>query len=161
MPLDGWLRNHLDPRVTMVEAELRHIRMLVPVLRAEDRAEIYAMGTVPRHLLHRLVRSSPIRRTVFVDGDIAAMWGCGGSLLGIVGEIWLFTAAPVERVPLAFLKAARRGIDECMRTRRELASDVSADYERSIRFMRMLGFEVGHPYALPNGAMFRSLTMER
>lgn len=148
--------------VTTVDAVLAHCGQLASRLRTEDRREIEAMGEVPRHLLVRLYRASSIRRTVFVGGEIAAMWGCGGALLGTVGEAWLFTTHAVERVPLAFLKTARRGISSMLETRWTLISDVSADYERSIRFMMMLGFTVEAPRAIPPyGAMLRRLTLSR
>lgn len=149
-----------SPFVT-VEATLGHIRLLVPMLRAADRAEIDSMGVAPRHLLNRLWRSSTIRRSTFLDGEIAAMWGCAGPLLSSVGGPWLFTTSEAERAPMAFLKAARRGIEEMLDTRRTLVSSVAADYERSIRFMAMLGFTIGDPFEVSTGALFRTITLER
>jgi hypothetical protein len=146
-------------RIVTVEAKLAHIRQLVPALRPEDRAEIEAQGETPRHLLFRLWRWSSIRRTVFVDGDIAAMWGCGGGLLARTGSAWLYTTAAAERVPIGFLKTARSGIREARQRFPVLISDVDARYERSIRFMTMLGFHVGAPFELPSGALFRRLTL--
>lgn len=159
--MDGslWLPSP-SGRIVTVEATQAHIRQLVPELRAEDRAEIEAQGEVPRHLLFRLWRWSSIRRTVFVDGEIAAMWGCSGALMSGTGEAWLYTTAVAERVPVGFLKTARAGIVEMLDRFPVLVSDVDARYERSIRFMRMLGFHVGAPRAEgPLGLMFCRLTM--
>lgn len=158
--MDGslWRRERGD--IVSVEAKLSHIRMLVPRLRAADRREIEGAGRVPRHFLFQLVRTSHIRRTVFVSGEIAAMWGCGGAALGLVGEMWLFTTPAVERVPIGFLKTARRGITEVLQTRSRLVSEVAADYEASIRFMRMLGFTASKPYPSPGGMLYRMLELE-
>ncbi len=149
-------------RIVTAEATLAHIRLLVPALRDKDRAEIEAQGEAPRHLLFRLWRWSCIRRTVFVDGDIAAMWGCEGALLSHTGSAWLYTTAAAERVPIGFLKTARAGIVEMTDHFPILISDVDARYERSIRFMVMLGFHAAEPR--PEGAfdrMFCRLTLDR
>ncbi len=149
----------MSDRVVTIDAQIAHVRMLVPRLRADDRLEIEAQGEIPRHLLFRLWRRSAIRRAVFVDGDMAALWGCQGGMLARTGAVWLYTADPVERVPLGFLKTASAGISEMLERWPMLISDVDARYERSIRFMRMLGFHVGEPFELPGGALFRRLTM--
>jgi hypothetical protein len=154
----GWLAAP-SGRIITVEARLAHIRLLVPALRAEDRAEIEAQGFVPRHLLFRLWRWSSIRRTVFVDGEIAAIWGCEGAALARTGKAWLYTTPQAERVPIGFLKTARAGIRLMQESHPVLISDVDARYERSIRFMTMLGFHVGEPYQIPSGAFLRRLTL--
>jgi hypothetical protein len=160
--MDGGAFLRPEPRIVTVTARLAHCRALARSLRAADRAEIQAQGVKPVRLLCRLYAQSHIRNTVFVDGEIAAMWGCFGTFLSIEGAVWLYTAPPVERVPLGFLRAARRGIDMMLRAHRVLLSDVAADYERSIRFMKMLGFHVAAPRAEgPKGAMFCRLTLER
>ncbi|HEV2674160.1 MAG TPA: hypothetical protein VGV37_06420 [Aliidongia sp.] len=142
-------------------ATLAHVRALAPRLREGDRAEVEAVGAKPRHLMHKLWRTSHTRRTAFVDGEIAAMWGCAGTLLSPIGEIWLLTAPPVERVPVAFVKEARRGISEMLETHAILVSGVLASYGRAIRLMEILGFEIGAEYSMPCGALFRELRMER
>jgi hypothetical protein len=154
----GWLPAP-SGRIVTVEARIAHIRMLVPALRDADRAEIEAQGQTPRHLLFRLWRWSVIRRTVFVDGEIAAMWGCEGSLLGRVAAAWLYTTPAAARVPIGFLKAAQSGIHQMRQHFPVLISDVDASYERSIRFMQLLGFHVGESFELPSGALFRRLTL--
>lgn len=111
--------------------------------------------------MFRLWRWATIRRTVFVDGDIAAMWGCQGALLDQIGSAWLYTTSAAERVPVGFLKTARAGICEMTDRFPVLISDVDARYERSARFMTMLGFHVGEPYEIPGGAMLRRLTLDR
>jgi hypothetical protein len=147
--------------IETVEARPKHIHALVPALRCDDLAEIFLAGECPLPLLYRLCRTSPIRRAVFIDGRIGAMWGCAGTLLSPVGEAWMLTTHEVERVPVAFLKTARQGIAEMLEFRSALISSVMASYERSIRFMRLLGFEVGEPAPIPpHGVLFCPLRLE-
>lgn len=160
--MDGscWHRQPED--IVTVDARLRHIAMLVPKLREADLREIEGWGHKPRHLLFRLVRTSHIRRTVFVKGAIAAMWGCGGAAVGAVGEAWLLTTAEVEQVPIGFLKTARAGIEDMLRDRRTLVSSVAEDYDKSIRLMKLLGFTVGESVTMgPSGVRYLSLRLDR
>jgi hypothetical protein len=146
----------------IVDAKLSHIRAIVARLRPDDLAEIAATGMKPRHLLTGLWRESHIRRAALVDGEIAAVWGCAGTMLSPVGEAWLLTAPAVAKLPLAFLKETREEMRAMLATKRIVTSGVLASYESSIRFMRMVGFTVGAPTPLSSsGAMFRALKMER
>ena len=82
---------------------------LAASLRDSNRDEIVDLGLDPRVALRANFRMAMLRRTYLVDGEVAAMTGLCGSLLGDIGFPYLMTAPPVERVPVAFLKLARRG----------------------------------------------------
>lgn len=146
----------------IVDATLEHVRLISATMRADDRAEIVALGQVPRHAVVSLWRNSVVSRAGFVDGDLAAVWGCAGALLSPVGEMWLVTSPAIERVPLAFAKEARAMIREMLKTKTVLQSACIDGYEKSLRLWRMLGFDVGEAVPVPpRGAMFRRLMMER
>ncbi len=146
----------------IVPAKPVHLSMIARTCRADDRAEIEAAGQTPRHLMYKLYQKSFIARAGFVDGELAAVWGCTGSLLSSVGQMWLLTAPPIERIPIAFAKEARAMIREVLQHKRTLVSGCVDGYEKSLRLWSMLGFEIGEAVAVPpHGAMFRRLTMER
>jgi hypothetical protein len=150
------------PQISSRPATLADMRALSATLRPEDRAEIEAIGQKPRHFLIHLWLTSPYRRAYFVDGRIAAVAGYQGTLLSTIGHAWMLTTPEVERVPIGFLKAARQGRDEMLESVSALISGVAASYERSIRFMRLLGFEIGEPHPVPPfGRLFRDLRRER
>lgn len=146
----------------IVPLTLAHLRMIAPRLRAGDLAEIEASGMKPRHLLNYLYRHSTERHAAFVDGEIAAVWGCAGSLVQVTGEAWLFTTPAIERAPMAFIKEARKVLRGWLATRRQVMSSCLASYEQSVRFFALLGFEIGEPYEYgPKRAIFRHLKLER
>lgn len=130
-------------------------------LRAEDRCEITDLGLAPRRALHMLFRESLFVRAAEVDGELAALWGLLGAMASDEANPWLFTAPPIERVPLAFFREASREVARMLATRRRLSVHVAAGYERSVRFWQMIGFRAGDPFAAPTGAPFRELVMER
>lgn len=149
--------------VTILPATLDHARLLAQSLRLEDARECLAISSQPFKSLWRSWRASPqLRKTAFVDGEIAAMWGCGGEWLGYEGLPWLLTAPPVEHIPLKFLRECRAGIAEMLEMYPVLRNYVHADYVRSIRFLELLGFTIGQPQPYgPLGALFRPVSLTR
>lgn len=147
-------------RYQIVDAKLSHIRAIAPKLREGDRKEVEATGMAPRHLLHKLWASSFMRRAAIVDGEIAAVWGCGGALASAEGEAWLLTAPAIERIPVAFLKEMRANLREMLETKSTIVSSVLSSYTKSVRFMRIVGFTVGAGHEVGNFT-FLELRMER
>lgn len=149
-------------RHTVEPATMSHMNQIADRLRKGDRSEIEATGFTPRRLLRSLWKNSHVRRTGFVDGEIAAVWGCAGVLLSPVGEMWLFTTPAVERVPMAFVKVARAEMSAILETKAVLVSSCLATYVQSVRLWKMLGFEMGAPFPMgPEAKLFRRMVMER
>lgn len=143
-------------------ATVRDALRLARVLRDEDRQEIVGHGREPRELLRWLCQDSVYARSGFVDGQIAAMWGMQGTMIGSIGVPWLFTSPAVENVPLAFYRESRREIGEMMTTRTRLETTVLSGYTRSIRLFTLLGFHVGERETVGlGGSRYRAMTMER
>ena len=103
--------------VDIVEAEAPHVPMVVADLRPSYLDALRHTGLEPKAVVWRCYRASALRRTAFVDGRVAAMWGCcpaggvhtflGSSLLGGVGDGWLFTTSAVRLAPKAALRIGR------------------------------------------------------
>lgn len=152
----------MTQRWQILDCQPCHIRALSRSMRAEDRAEIEILGAMPRRELWRSFRTSLVARAALVDGEIAAAWGVCGPLFAPVGVAWLLTAPPVERVPLACVRVGRQETREMLAFFPTIANRVHAPYERAVRFMRLLGFDVGEPEPFgPQGAPFRLVTMTR
>lgn len=139
-----------------------HAGMLGPRMRADDACEAAGLGLDPAGLLLHSFRSSILRHTAFVDGEIAAMWGLGGPLLGgRIGNPWLVTAPPIERIPVTFVRVARREVMEMLSVKSSLANYVAAGYQRAIRLLEVLGFSMEAPQPFgPNGVLFRRFVLE-
>ena len=88
----------------------------------------------PAPIWRSLKRSILPAKTAFVDGDIAAMWGLGGTLLGDTGVPWILTAPAIEKVPLALVRESRKDIAEWLGFKRRLENLCAADYRAAIRF---------------------------
>lgn len=148
-------------RVEIVAAEIEHVYLLADVLRPGDAAELAGSGHSARKSLYRGYRNSILCRTAFVDGDIAAMWGLavglrpGVSPLSDLAVPWLLTSAAAARVPLSFLRVAKRELALMRQHRRRLESFVAADYAQAVKLLRVLGFTVERPAPIGvGGALF-------
>ena len=124
---------------------LAHVRAILPRLRKEDRIELGSDPRAPRHTLIDLWRNSYFKQTYIIDGEIAAVVGGSGSISDDTAHLWLFTTDVVEKVPVTFVKEARRTLDSLLRQKRVLLSSVLASHERALKTYRMLGFDVGPP----------------
>lgn len=142
------------------DAKLRHVGMISARLRDADREEIMALYGDCRKAIRYCFMVSCIRRVAFVDEEIAAMWGVTGTLLSPIANVWLVTTPAIERIPFSFAREARRELAEIMETHDVVRGHVFAGYERAIRFMRLLGFDVAAPEPQGReGAMFHELTL--
>lgn len=129
--------------IEIMEANARHVRALGSRLRAEDALEITSLGESPQSCLWHSWRGSPLRRAVLVDGTLAAMWGVHGDLLGGRGVPWFLTAPEIERVPVAMVRQGRREVACMLDLYPYLENYVMASYRRAVRFVGLLGFELG------------------
>lgn len=149
-------------RITIVEADISHVYQLARALRAEDAGELEAAGLVPERGVRASFRSALIRRTAFVDGNLAAMFGMGGIALGDVGHPWLLTTPAIERAPVEFVREARNVVGRMLQLKPVLVNYVDARYLRACRFVALLGFVLEPPAPFgPLGAQFRRFEARR
>lgn len=138
------------------------VYLLASSLRTNDRAEVEALGVDARQGIRRSFRDGVLRKTYFVDGEIAAMSGLCGPMLGDIGEPYLMTAPVAERVPIAFVRYARSAVAEMMQHKLRLEGYVAAEYSAACRLLEVLGFTVGKPEQFgPRKSLFRKYFMMR
>lgn len=148
-------------RVEIVEASLAHMRAVAGRLRVEERLETVAAREVPRHLMLRLWGDATYRRAGLVEGEVAAVWGCGGTLGSSAADVWLFTTPVIDKIPLRFVREARGQIAEMLKTRHTIYSACLETCERSLRLWQMLGFEAQDAVDVGGGQRFRALVLNR
>lgn len=149
-------------RVRIVPSRIEDVYALSDNLRDADRLEITGLDLDPRSVIRASFRNAIMRRTAFVDGEIAAMWGLGGVMLSDEGAPWLMTSSVVERVPVAFVRIARAQVAEMLSRRGHLANVVQASYTGACRLLDVLGFTLDEAAPLgPHGVPFRKFWMKR
>lgn len=150
------------PRVHIVPSDVGDVYRLASHMRENDRLEATGLGADPVRLLRASYRSAILRRTAFVDGEIAAMWGLGGVMLSDEGAPWLITSHAIERIPLFFVKRAKQEVTEMLSLRSTLLNVVLASYAQACRFLELVGFTLDTPEPVgPHGVLYRKFWMSR
>jgi hypothetical protein len=149
-------------RLIVVPSRTEDVYRMAKMLRAEDRQEILALGVDPRSAIRSNYRDAILRKTYFVDGEIAAMTGLCGGWVSQIGHPYLVTTPAAAKMPVAFIKCARNAVGEMLARRERLGGYVLASYESACRMLEMIGFNLADPAPLgPRGVLFRQFTAER
>lgn len=148
------------PIIDIVPTIAEHIRVLSATLRDSDKKEIESYGFSSMKSLWISYKNGLSNKTAFVNGKIAAVWGCGGVYMGKTGRPWLLTSPEVKKVsPLTFARIYQKEVKKMLGLFPKLENYVAADYEEALRLLDIIGFKLGEPETIGNG-VFRKFTME-
>jgi hypothetical protein len=127
----------------LVEAKPWHCGPLSRRLRREHRDLLVSMK-VRIHAEMRAVFDSSLscRKTLFVDGKMAAMGGITGTALSAEGEIWLAVSEDAVAHAVMIARIFKRELDLAMQTRRRLVTIVFKDDRKGMMLAYFLGFRV-------------------
>lgn len=145
----------MSPRITVVPSKIEDVYRLSAIMRPADWNELYVLGLAPKATLRRVYRDAVIRKTIFVDGKLAAMYGVCGNMISDAGEPYLLTAKPVELAPKALIKHGLYAVAEMHQHFRILTGYVIDSYGGAKGLLEMLGFKLDPPIPVgPQGALF-------
>lgn len=119
-------------------------RELVPMLRAQDHAEVLALGREPLEALQESVAQAREAWTYRDDsGAIICMAGVAPiSHIGRVGVPWLLGSDLVRAHAPTFYRESRRMVGQWLDTFPVLQNQVPADYTAALRWVKWLGFSI-------------------
>ena len=138
--------------ITMTPAIEDDARELAPLLRAEDRAEVLALGVEPVDGLLQSLAAAREAWTYRDDSRIICMAGVSPlSLIGHTGVPWLLGSPLVATHRRAFLIETRRMVARWLGWFPLLRNVVDARYDAAIRWLRWLGFSIGEPFNFSRG----------
>jgi stage V sporulation protein SpoVS len=138
--------------ITMLPSTEDDARELAPLLRAEDRAEVLALGVAPVDGLLQSLAAAREAWTYRDDGRIICMAGVAPlSLIGSTGIPWLLGSPLVVAHRRAFMVETRRMVARWLDWFPVLRNVVDARYQAAIRWLRWLGFTIGEPFNLSRG----------
>lgn len=134
----------MEARLTIRELRFGDIDAIAPHLREADRLEVEACTTLNMHeALSVASRSSTAVWAIDIDGEPAGIFGAAAfSLLGGVGCPWLLGTDALERAPSTLTRQGRRYIRRMLAMFPELTNYVDARNEKSIRWLRAIGFSL-------------------
>lgn len=146
----------------VVLTDRAHVASLGGNLRAADLSEVEAAGMTGQRALWRSYRAAYYSATALVDGEVAAIWGVGGSPLSRVGRPWLLTSPVVERARFAMLHVGRAEVGKMLAIYPEMRGFVDSRYKGALRLLQRLGFDLSEPIPFgPLGAPFCRYSIRR
>jgi hypothetical protein len=146
---------------TLLPATEADAHELAPILRAQDHAEVIALGVEPAEALLESVRHAREAWTARADGRIICMAGLNPtSLIGQTAVPWLLGSDLVPQHGPHFLRESRRLVALWLQQYAVLRNVVDDHYTQAHRWLRWLGFTVGEPMPIAKG-MFRPFAIER
>jgi len=150
-------------KIEIVPSEPGHVPILVRNLREADRREMTCLGHLPRRAVWRTYKQAVMRRTAFVNGELAAMWGVCGGFADRTAVPWLLTTPAAEVPgPRVFVETATEELEKMLQAFGHLQNYVDASYTRAVRLLKVLGFTIHNPEPLaPTGALFRRFELKR
>lgn len=150
-------------KIEIVETTSAHIRELGKNLRPGDREEIEAYGFPTNHALWRTFKGGIMRKTAFVNRELAACWGCGGVPMGGEGRPWLLTTPVVHNIsPLRFVRIYQDQVFRMLEIFPKLVNYCDARYDEAMRLLEIIGFKIGEPEPFgTKGLLFRRFELER
>jgi hypothetical protein len=136
----------MKPEIIIRESLPKDIHEICLSINDEDKAEAEAMGHKPSYLLWKSYRSALIRKTILVDGNIAAMLGVVGVFMGLTGEVYLVTSAAAREVsPFVFVRIYQKELYAMLELFPALESLTDLRYTKAIKTLALSGFEVNQP----------------
>jgi hypothetical protein len=141
--------------VKFAEILPEHIEFTALNMRKEDAIECFLLSEQsPREALVQSIELSEFSSTMLIEGQPASLFGVAclrRSILGdepSIGVPWSLSTPVVDRFPREFYVASKVGV-ELLRDRFDiLVNYVDANYHKSVRWLKRIGFEVGDPVLL-------------
>jgi hypothetical protein len=151
----------------MLKWEIRNARpedaeLLVANMRDDDRKEIEALGMSPLGSMEHSIKHSHFAKTVVVEGEIAIIFGAVfTSVLTGKAMPWFCTSKVVDKHLMWFARYTKRYLPLYFSRYECLENIVDARYNKSINWLKWLGFKVDPPIQVePYGEMFCKFTLK-
>jgi hypothetical protein len=131
-------------------------------LRDDDTREVKAAGMSPESAVLLSFAGSDTREVCCVEGKPALIYGAMSPLHSDVAAVWALGTPDCDAISFAMVKRGRAAVRSLLDQYPRLENYCIADYEKSIRWLRLLGFAIGdpEPYGV-NGELFCKLSITK
>ena len=137
-------------------------RRVAAALRESDRLEIEALNLDPAFALMDSFAGSDEAYAAYVDGEAAMIFGVGETMFSDEAFVWALGTDVCNRAPLAMVRIGRAMVGRFLETYPRLTNWCDARYDKTIKWLRLLGFTIGDPEPYgAKGALFRKLSIQR
>lgn len=149
-------------RFTIIPAKPWHCGAMMRRLRLEHQRAVARTGMDAHRELSSMFDQSSYRRSLLIDGRLAALGGVTGGMASATGFAWMVLTDEATQYPLYLVREIRRQLDAIMITKRELATTVIGGDEAALRMAIFLGFHVAdHGPGSPAASRFARRQLRR
>lgn len=131
-----------SPEITIIDTIPIHLRLMAEAMTDDSAETAQKMGSTPLKALWYSYRSSLICKTAFIDGNIAAIWGCAGEVFGETGKPWLVLTPEIQQYPMRIAFRYKKELKKMNEIFSTLEEYVPENNEKSIRLLTLMGFKV-------------------
>lgn len=132
------------PTVTFSPATDEDLQHVAARVRADDVQEFANIGMTPLETLRASTGRATFALASRIDGETVAIFGLR-RIDETAAVIWIISTPALEKTPKSFLKASKDAVKLLLADRPNIYNWVSASKEKTIRWARALGFNVGPP----------------
>ena len=125
----------------IVDGKPFHCGMMARSLRDEHRHAIMADTASIHRELRAAFDGSHYKKSLIVDGELLAVGGVMGSVLGFSGVVWLAMTNRAKQYKLLTVRLARQTLEELLAVHPTLNAGILFGDETSRKFAEFLGFE--------------------
>lgn len=127
--------------ITVLPTERAHVFEIAQRMRIEEGVE--TVGLDKARIVADAVIKADYAFTAFVGNEIACMWGIHTqTILSDIAYMWLVTTPLVEKHQFVFARKSQIYLQGLKQHYRVIEGHVGAQFPRSIRWLKWLGFTV-------------------
>lgn len=135
----------MTPTIRIVETKLWHCGQMARRMRRAHMEAYALVGMDPHRSLREIISLPGMSRSIFIDGELSAMFGCVGVLMAPVGGAWVvFTEKAIYQHTRALLQITRDQLAGMLKIHGELTTLVLAGDDAALRFLAYMGWHVCH-----------------
>jgi hypothetical protein len=147
--------------ITFREATKEDADFISKNLRESDKEEVIALGMNPDKVGEYSRQWSDTAYTGLINGVPAMIFGAGGGVLSDKASVWALGTDLCSRNPKSMIKFGRRIISEFLEIYPSLENHCDARYEKALRWLKKIGFEVSAPFPFgKNGELFCKIKLQ-
>lgn len=103
----------------------------------------------PEDVLHRCIASCSSTWVGLAEGEVACIWGViPPTLLSHQCYLWLYTTEKLKGNEFRFARHSQMVVQDILKEYPEVVGHVKAGHDRSVRWLKWLGAQLGEPEGL-------------
>lgn len=132
----------VEPEIITIDTIPAHLQQLFDNMQPELGETMYVSGVSSKKALWSAYRQSFICKSVFINGEIAAIFGISGVMFGQTARPWIAMASEADDYPMRVAFAYRRELKAMSGMFPILEDFVEENNEKAIRMLQLMGFQV-------------------